>query len=185
MNSFASFCRRHHARIVNRMISMNASEPLSLPDILPRLPDTARYNRARPCRIYWRFEGRIPVQLFPKGTIQVLGRHATIAASERIRDFFMTHLSLSLSPPRVNSCTVACRLAPRLFHLNALPSNHYVSNEYELFPGTLIRRPTQDRRRRCVHICLFSNGTVVVTGVTSLQHAYRQLKYCLRDYPIL
>ena len=179
MNSFTSFCR--HARIVNSMISMNTAEPLSLSTILPQLPN-ARYNRARPCRIYWRFEDRIPIQIFPKGTIQVLGRHATLAACENIRDFFMTHLSLSLSPPCLNSCTVACRLAPRLSYLNRLPSNHYVSNEYELFPGTLIRRPTQGRR---VHICLFSNGTAIVTGVTSLQHAYHQVKYCLREYPIM
>lgn len=179
MNSFASFQR--HARIVNRMLSMNASEPLSLQDILPKLPN-ARYNHARPCRIYWRFEDRIPVQLFPKGTVQVLGRHATLAACESIRHFLMPHLSISLSPPRLNSCTVACRLAPRLSYLNTLPSNHYVSNEYELFPGTLIRRPSQGRR---VHICFFSNGTAIVTGVTTLQQAFRQLKYCLRDYPIM
>lgn len=179
MNSFASF--RRHARIVNRMITMSTPEPLSLPTLLPKLSN-ARYNRARPCRIYWRFEDRIPVQIFPKGTIQVLGRHATSAACETIRNFFMTHLSLSLSPPHLNSCTVACRIAPRLSCLNMLPSNHHVSNEYELFPGTLIRRPTQTRR---VHICLFSNGTAIVTGVISLQHAYHQVKYCLRDYPIM
>ena len=179
MNSFASFCRQ--ARIVNRMISMNASEALSLPTILPKLPN-ARYNRARPCRIYWRFEDRIPVQIFPKGTIQVLGRYATIAACENIRDFFMKHLSLSLSPPRLNSCTVSCRLASRLSCLNMLPSNHHVSNEYEIFPGTLIRRPSQHRR---IHLCLFPNGTAIVTGVNSLEHAYRQVRYCLRDYPIM
>lgn len=179
-NCFTSF--RDHAEIVNRMISMHASEPLSLPAILPKLPNNARYNRARPCRIYWRFEGRIPVQIFPKGTVQVLGKHATFAACKSIRDFFMTQLSISLSPPHLNSCTVKCRLAPRLSCLNMLPSNHHISNEYEIFPGTLIRLPTKDRRG---HICLFRNGMAIVTGVTSLHHAYRHVKRCLRDYPIL
>ena len=179
MNSFISF--RRHARIVNRMMTMTSSHPLSLEDIVAQLPSAARYNRARPCRIYWRFDDLIPVQIFPKGTIQILGRHATPTACEHIRNFLTTHLSLSLTRPRVSSCTVSCRIAPRLSCLNRLASNHHVSNEYELFPGTLIRCPTQHRR---IHLCFFSNGTTIVTGVTSLRDAYRQVKRCIYEHQI-
>ena len=136
MNSYTNF--RRHAHIVNRMMSMTSASPLSLPDIIRKLPNTARYNTARPCRIYWRFEDRIPVQIFPKGTIQILGRHAKPTACEQIRNFLTTHLSLSLSRPCLNSCTVFCRIARHLSSLNRLPSNHHESNEYELFFGLIM-----------------------------------------------
>lgn len=180
MNAYTQF--RRHARIVNRMITMTSSSRLCLEDIVQKLPHTARYSPARPCRIYWRFEDRIPVQLFPKGTIQVLGRHATPTACEHIRNFLQTHLSLSLSPPCLHSCTVSCRIAPHLFSLNKLPSNHHVSNEYELFPGTLIRYSTQPHRR--VHLCFFSNGTCIVTGALSLRDAYRHVRRCMKKFHI-
>lgn len=181
MISYSRF--RSHARIVNRMMCMKASSRLCLQDILPKLPANARYSPARPCRIYWRFQNRIPVQLFPKGTVQILGRHATPTACEHIREFLTSHLSLSLSTPCLNSCTISCRIAPHLSSLNKLPSNHLVSNEYELFPGTLIRYSSQPHRR--VHLCFFSNGTCIVTGVLSRRDAYHHVKHCIEKFNLL
>lgn len=163
------------------MVVMHASQPLHLSSIFPMLSN-ARYNRARPCRVYWRFEDRVPVQLFPKGTVQILGGSHNDAMCARIRDYLMTHLSIRLSEPRVKSCTVSCRLAPRLTTLHRLPSNRFVSNEYEIFPGTLIQQPSH---RRKFHLCLFPNGTAIVTGVTSLDEAYHQLKLCIKRFGIL
>ena len=180
MESYSSFCE--HAKIVNRMVVMHATKPLCLLTILPKLLPNARYNRARPCRIYWRYEDSVPVQLFPKGTIQILGGNHDDGVCDQIRDYLMTHLSIQLSNPRVMSCTVSCRLAPRLTTLNSLPSNHFVSNEYEIFPGTLIQQPSCSRQ---FHICLFPNGTAIVTGVTSLHEAYRQLKFCIKRFSIM
>lgn len=178
MKSYAQF--RRYARVVNRMMSMTASSRLCLEDIVKKLPTNARYSPARPCRIYWRFEDRIPVQLFPKGTVQVLGRYATFTTCEKIRNFLETHLLLSLSPPCLNSCTVSCRIAPHLACLTKLPSNHHISNDYELFPGTLIRYSSQPNRR--VHLCFFSNGTCIVTGVLSRRDAYRQVTHCIKAF---
>ena len=179
MDSFSDFC--HHARIVNRMFTMHSTEALSLPRLLPLLP-RARYNRARPCRIYWRFEDRIPVQLFPKGTVQVLGKLATHESCEAIRQCLMTKLSITLSQPHLSSCTVTCRLAARISRLTSLPSNQHVSNDYELFPGTLIR-PSKSPNQHA-HLCFFSNGHVIVTGVTSLRQAYRHVKRCLHEHDL-
>ena len=178
MHSFPDFL--NHARVVNRMVIMHASHPLCLPEILPKLPH-ARYNRARPCRIYWRYEDRVPIQLFPKGTVQILGGKHDDCLCDEIRDFLMKHLSIFLSPPRLRSCTVSCRLAQRFPSLTAIPSNHCVINEYEIFPGTLIQQPVRNRH---YHVCLFPNGTAIVTGVRSLTEAYHQLRLCLSRYNI-
>ena len=151
---------------------MTTSARLNLPDLLTKLPEGACYNQARPCRIYWRFQNRVPVQIFLKGTVQVLGRFASLSVCDDIREFFFTHLSLSLGQPLLNSSTVSCRIVQRLFDLQSLPFNQHVSNEYALFPGTMIR---QHRRRR-VHLCFFSTGTVIATCVLSRRNAYRQIK---------
>ena len=180
MISYATF--RQDAHIVNRMMTMKSSSSLCLPDLITKLPAHAYYSRARPCRIYWRFQDRIPVQIFPKGTIQILGRYASTSVCNEIRDYFSTHLSLSLSHPYLNSCTVSARIAPRICRLHSLPSNQYVSNEYELFPGTMIRR---HHRRRRIHLCFFSNGTVIATGVHSRREAYRQIKHCIQTYDLI
>ena len=180
--TYTSF--RRQAQIVNRMMSMTTQSRLALPDLFLKLPKGASYSRARPCRIYWRYQGRVPLQIFPKGTIQILGRYATSAMCGEIRDYFITELGLSLSQPQLNSCTVSCRIASRLSHLTSIASNQHVSNEYELFPGTLIRRPTRHRRRG-VHLCFFSNGTVIATGVLSRRDAYRHIKHCVKKYRLI
>lgn len=154
---------------------MHSSFPLCLLDILPKLPN-ARYNRARPCRIYWRYEDRVPVQLFPKGTVQILGGNHDDAVCDAIRNYLMTHLEIHLTYPHLKSCTVFCRLAPRFSTLTSLPSNQSISNDYEIFPGTLIR---QTVRQRHFHVCMFPNGTAVITGVRSLHEAYDQVKACI------
>ena len=182
MHSYTTF--RQDARIVNRMMTMTTPSRLSLPDLILKLPKEASYSRARPCRIYWRYQGRVPLQIFPKGTVQILGRFVTPAVCSEIRDFFFTQLGLSLSRPQLNSCTVSCRIATRLSCLTSIPSNQHVSNEYELFPGTLIRRPTRYRRRG-VHLCFFSNGTVIATGVLSRRDAYRHIKHCVKKYRLI
>lgn len=179
MPSFTEF--QQQARIVNRMITMQASHSLSLTALLPKLPN-ARYNRARPCRIYWRYKDLVPVQIFPKGMVQILGGRASRKVCERIRDFLMTHCDMTLSQPHLSSCTVSYQLPSRLSSLTSLPSNHRISNDYEIFPGTLIHHPQRHHR---FHLCFFPNGTAIITGVRSLREAYEQLQDCLSRYPIV
>lgn len=178
MMSYDTF--HEHARIVNCMYTMLADTPLDLERIQYHLPGPTRYSRARPCRVHWRYKDRYTVQLFPKGTIQLLG-NTPLAECYSVRRFLIDLLSITLSPPKLCSCTVECTLDPHSLRLVALPSNQFVSNEREIFPGTLIQHPV---RKRNFHSCFFTNGKVIVTGVKSLQEAYRELKRCIDQYQI-
>lgn len=177
METFDSFCE--HARIVNRMITMHASEPLSLVNIVTKLGPNATYRPARPCRIRWRYQRGMTIQLFPRGSVQLLGANLDDERVDNIRTMLTNILGLDLSSPILCSCTIECRIAPRLTNLLSIPSSSSVSNEYEIFPGTLI----QDTSTH-FHVSFFTNGKAIVTGATSLEEAYEKLKQCITRYDI-
>ena len=110
-------------------------------------------------------------QIFPQGCIQILGNHSE-AVYSRVHTFLTTLLSpLTLTPPKVKSCTVMCYWKGSQ-HLNTISSNAHVSNDRELFPGLLIAHPrTIHQRTRHYHCSLFPNGRAIVTGVTSIPEA--------------
>ena len=171
-----------HASVVNFMLSMRAERALDLEkELLPKLPNTARYSRARPNRVYWRYKDIHSLQVFPSGAIQLMGPTPEDTWSE-IHRYIQDLLGISVSAPMVSSCTVHVRLPHRLNMLRSLNSNAYICNERELFPGTLIRQPhksvTPNVSGRNYHLSLFRNGNIVITGVVSLQEAFQVYKTC-------
>ena len=175
------------SRICNRMVEIRASGPISLDDLEPQLPG-CRYRKAKPCRIHYKHLGKITIQLFPKGCIQILGN-----VSEEDCNMIWTFLSkllhpLTLSRPRTKSCTIQCVWKPRdpnqstKAFLNNLASSTNISNEMELFPGTLITRSRVIRNKlRHYHCALFHNGTAIVTGVTNIPEAENVLFKCINQ----
>ena len=104
-----------------------------------------------------------------------------------IKDIY-THLCELLQPiqishPRVKSCTVLCRWS-NPGNLHKIPSNQHISNDLELFPGTLVHMPRKLLRHKMknYHCALFHNGTAVITGVQNIVEAERVLKQCIDKY---
>lgn len=167
-------------RIVNRMVVARASEPLDLDSLSKKIPE-CHYRRARPCRIYFKWH-KIPIQLFPKGCVQILGN----TTPEQCLQVWY-YLSGLLHPrivsrPQVKSCTVLCSWENELLQnkLKTLPSSANVCNERELFPGTLIAIPRKLSFKRCnFHCALFPNGQAIITGVVSTSEAERVLKQAI------
>lgn len=57
-------------------------------------------------------------------------------------------------------------------NLKSLPSSAQIYNEREIFPATLISRPTRFKDKDLnSHCALFPSGKAVVTGVTSIAQA--------------
>ena len=154
-------------RVVNRMVIAHASGDLDLVTLSKTLPD-CRYRAARPCRIYFKYQN-IPIQLFPKGCIQILG-NTTANQCLQVWQFLSTLLHpLTVSRPQVKSCTVLCPWQNDTLQrkLKFLPSTANVSNERELFPGTLISMPRKIKSKLCnYHCALFPNGQAIITGVS-------------------
>ena len=175
------------SRICNRMVEIRASGPIDLDKLEPKLIG-CRYRKAKPCRIHYKYQGRITIQLFPRGCIQILGN-----VNEEDCDSVWTFLSnilspLTLSKPRTKSCTIQCKWKPKESTqstkalLKHLSSSTNISNEMELFPGTLVSRTRMIRNKlRHFHCALFHNGTAIVTGVTTIPEAENVLFKCLEQ----
>ena len=151
---------------------MRASEPLHLLKLKDYFQDCS-YHQAKPCRIYMKVYN-VSVQLFPRGCIQILG-NVSEDQCLKIWEYLTKHLHpIKVSKPRTKSVTVQCQWAPptNLNKMDQLPSTSRISNEKELFPGTLINYPRVIRQRvHNYHCALFNNGIAIVTGVTSISEA--------------
>ena len=150
------------------MVELRASSAIPLQTLLPQLP-LATYRASRPCRVYWKWNSSVAVQIFPRGCIQILGNHS-LETYDRICEEMRQLLApygLDVSDPITKSCTVQCQwnyTKDRMQTIQQLPSTSVISNERELFPGTLIRKGN-------LHCSFFSNGSVIVTGVLSIAEA--------------
>lgn len=159
---------------------MRASQVLPLLTLKSLIPDSI-YRSAKPCRLYTKFHN-CAIQLFPRGCIQILGN-----VDEDDIEAAYKYLSAILDPititkPRIKSCTVLCSWKNNV-RLDTLPSNSHISNDMELFPGTLVNFSRTIRERvRNYHCALFHNGSAIVTGVTDVYEAERVLKQCIVKY---
>lgn len=112
-------------------------------DILPKLPH-ARCNKARPRVVYWRYEDRIEVQLFPKDTMQILGGNHDDGVCKTIRDFLMAHPSIHLTflvweaAQYRDSWSHAYPSRPLILRINVLVM-------IKIFPGFIIHQPVSQR----------------------------------------
>lgn len=122
----------------------------------------------------------IPIQLFPRGCIQVLGLHADIVY-DQVHSFLSQQLnSMTLSLPMITSMTVS--LSWNAIDLSTLSSNTYISNEREIFPATLISYPVRvNDKEHHFHCALFPSGKAIVTGVISVNQAQNVLTHVVHD----
>ena len=159
---------------------MRASAPLPLLTLQTQMPNS-RYRAAKPCRLYTKY-GKCAIQLFPRGCIQILGN---VNEEDVLQVYqYLTSLihPITLSKPQVKSCTILCSWNNNI-KLGTLPSNAHISNDMELFPGSLVNFSRFVRYRvRNYHCALFHNGSAIVTGVTDIHEAERVLKQCIDKY---
>ena len=169
--TFRTFKQR--AKIVNRMLCVKSRFPLNLAALTLRLPPPVDYHVARPCRIRWRFQNSFTVQLFPNGTIQLMGSMDNLTV-QAIISYLSDVIGLSLisHQPTVSSITVYYQHPQHITpSLTTLPSNNNILNEREIFPGTLIQHHQAKRR---FHTSAFVSGAAIQTGVRTLREAYQQ-----------
>ena len=169
---------------------MRASTTLKLMDMITSIEaeesiSHVKYRAAKPCRLYFKYNN-CAIQLFPKGCIQILG-NVTDNEVHTIHTYLSQLLHpIRISKPRTKSSTVLCHWSKPGGHLYKIPSNKHISNDMELFPGTLVHMPRrlQQCKVKNYHCALFYNGTAIVTGVTNIQEAERVLRQCIDKYII-
>lgn len=156
-------------RIINLMREMRLNQRIPLEEVHSHYQDESVLHRGRPemLVITMKINGR-NLQLFRGGKIQILGPIPTDEA-ENMRCEILLRLRML---PKMRMChataltitnMVASLQLPSAINLqNVAHSNQDMSYEVELFPAALIRK------WHPVHVALFHNGKMIVTGIKSV-----------------
>ena len=126
--------------------------------------------RGRPEMLVLRLSNGRNIQLFRKGTLQILGRLDDNEA-EAMRQEMSRLLPHPITPLQTRNIVASVQLK------NPLPrptmSNAHVFMELELFPAALIRK------WHPAHVAVFHNGKVIVTGIQTMTDFYTTLSHLL------
>ena len=147
--------------MINMMRSMKVNHKLNLEDLHRNFG--GKLYRGRPEMLLLRMNNNRNVQLFRRGTIQILGQ-LTNQEAEDMRHELLQRLQITTATPLVTTNVVISaqlKLIPQLQKIAS--SNRNIFYEIELFPAALIRK------WHPAHVAVFHNGKVILTGVKSLE----------------
>ena len=158
--------------MINTMRMLRVNSPLNLEDL--QKTHGGKLYPGRPEMLLLRLSNGRNVQLFRRGTIQILGS-INEQDAERMRLEILHRLCLSTKTPLVTkNMVVTAQLANLNLH-NIASSGSDIFYETELFPAALIRKWEP------AHVAAFHNGKIVITGVKSLPHC-QSILTSIREY---
>ena len=149
------------ARVINIMRIMNAGVLLDLEHY--HRVFGGKYYRGRPQMLLLRMSNGRNVQLFRRGTIQILGAISEPEAQAMRQEIVQKLGLLEATPLQISNLVVTAQLKMSQCSTLIAASNGDVFHEIELFPATLIHK------WHPAHIALFHNGKIIITGVKSLE----------------
>ena len=156
-------------RIINLMREMRVNQRIPLEEVHSHYRDESVLHRGRPEMLVMtmKVNGR-NLQLFRGGKIQILGL-IPIDDAENMRCEIWTRLRMlpkmetcHVSPLRITNMVASLQLPSAINLRNIAHSNQDMSYEVEVFPAALIRK------WHPVHVALFHNGKMIVTGIKSV-----------------
>lgn len=149
-----------NVRVINVMRLMYVPEGLDLEDLHRRLG--GKLYRGRPEMLLLRLNNNRNVQLFRRGTIQILGPLRQTEAEDMRREILQYLQTTVASPLVISNMVISARLKtpPCLQMISESNANH--AYEIELFPAALIRKWSP------AHVAVFHNGKVILTGVKTV-----------------
>ena len=159
--------------VINMMRSMRIDNKLNLESLHQKLG--GKLYRGRPEMLLLRMSNGRNVQLFRRGTVQILG-HVSQHVAEGMRHELLRRLQITTAGPLViSNIVISAQLKMPPCLRNMTWSNANLSYEIELFPAALIRK------WHPAHIAVFHNGKVIVTGVKTV-NACKEIFSLLLSY---
>ena len=153
-------------RIINVMRVMHVPTELDLEKLYQQFG--GKLFRGRPEMLLMRMSNGRNIQLFRRGTIQILGRLRRQQA-EVMRCEVLRRLQISTTAPLViTNIVISTQLPMKKLCLRNM-NDVGVFYETELFPAALIHK------WQPAHVALFHNGKVIITGVKSVEKCYEIL----------
>lgn len=154
-------------RIINLMRNMAADTRIDLERLHQCYPNCTRLYRGRPEMVVMTMTNGRNVQLFRGGKIQILGCIPS-AVAESMRDELIVKLrkvksmeTSQVSEMVISNMVMSAQLEKKVCLQNIASSSAILFHEIELFPAVLIRK------WHPVHIAIFHNGKVILTGLKS------------------
>ena len=155
-------------RTINLMREMKVNQQIVLEELYHLYEDESKFYRGRPEMIVMRMRNGRNLQIFRGGKVQILGRIPDEEA-ENMREEFVGRLknlkkmvNCQVTRLTIVNLVVSLQLSSNINLKNISHSNHDLSYETELFPAALIRK------WHPVHVAVFNNGKVIVTGIKSM-----------------
>lgn len=158
-------------KVINMMRTMKVEWPLDLEELHRK--HGGKLFHGRPEMLLLRLSNGRNVQIFRRGTIQILGAIPQKEA-ERMRREILQRLCLSMRAPLVISNMVVTAQLKNLRFQKIVKSNGDLFYETEIFPAALISKWLP------AHVAMFHTGNIVITGVKSVSHCLNvisSLKY--------
>ena len=159
-------------RVVNVMRSMEANSTIDLECLHHNYQHLTRLYRGRPEMVVMRMSNGRNVQVFRGGKIQILGplRHENaekmrLECIRRLRA--LTKMSnVQVTPMEIVNIVLKFRMKTPLCLRKIAKSDSDLFYEVELFPAALLSK------WHPIHVALFHNGEVIVTGLKSFQQVH-------------
>ena len=149
-----------NVRIINMMRSMHIADTLNLESLHRELG--GKLYRGRPEMLLIRMSNGRNIQLFRRGTVQILGHLSQHEAEDMRRELLQRLQITTASPLVISNMVISAQLKMNLSLRQIAQSNANLFYEIELFPAALIRK------WHPAHIAVFHNGKVILTGVKTL-----------------
>ena len=153
-------------RITNIMRVMRVATTLNLENLHRQFG--GKLFRGRPEMLLLRMSNGRNVQLFRRGTIQILGRLHRQQAESMRREVLQLLQLREASPLVISNIVISAQLMKKKLCLRNM-NDVDVFYETELFPAALIQK------WHPAHVAVFHNGKVILTGVKTVKKCHEIL----------
>ena len=165
-------CVMENPTIINLMRNMKVDQVIPLEKVYHAYPDVTKLYRGRPEMIVMKMTNGRNMQMFRGGKVQILGCVSDMEAENMRLEFIaklrrintMQHSQVTKMTVSNLVISVQLKRALSLHKIDSTDTNFF--HEIELFPAALIRK------WHPVHIAVFHNGKVILTGLKSVEHFY-------------
>ena len=158
--------------IINLMRNMKVNRPIALEEVHQVYREDSKLYRGRPEMLVMKMSNGRNMQCFRGGKVQILGRVEN-AEAEGMRLEFIEKLKrvkkmreCQLTTMTVSNLVISVQLKRAISLRKIELTNSDLFHETELFPAALIQK------WHPVHIAVFHNGTVILTGLKTIEHFY-------------
>lgn len=162
-----------NVNVINIMRSIRIADKLDLEHIHRTIG--GKLYRGRPEMLILTMSNGRHVQLFRRGTVQILGRLRECEAQDMRQELLQRLQIVTTNPLLISNIVVRAQLKNPLHLQKITQSNGNVFYEIELFPAVLIRK------WHPAHIALFHNGKLILTGIKSVDTCQEIFSHLL-DY---